>query len=118
MMANLDLFPNADAFGMRATDPMAFESLLFDCDTRVSKAIAVGAGLSTVPMLEVCNNGTSDPRTVVIYHRLMPVDARCRHRVEVGDVGRIQFQKATGIAFAPTVEGAALEHEDLIGTRS
>src|SRR5712691_5801488 len=60
----------------------------------------------------------SDPRTIVILHRLMPVDARCRQRVEVGNVRCIQFQKAAGIAFPPTVEGTAFEHEDLIGTRS
>jgi hypothetical protein len=48
----------------------------------------------------------------------MPIDARCRQRVEVGNVRCIQFQKAAGIAFAPTVEGTAFEHEDLIGTRS
>src|SRR5262245_17172230 len=40
----------------------------------------------------------SDPAMVVIHHRLMPINARCRKRVEVRDVVRIQFQKAAGVA--------------------
>ena len=58
----------------------------------------------------------SDAWTIVIVHRLMPIDARCNQRIEIGDVGCIHFQKAARITLAPTVKSAALEHEDLIGT--
>src|SRR5205807_840469 len=62
------------------------------------------------------HSNLSDAWTIVIVHRLMPIDARCNQGIEIGDVSCIQFQKAPRITLAPPVKGAALEHDDLVGT--